>query len=169
MLVVLSTALVLLALEGGARLYGNVTNQGRGMTFDAELGWRPLPNVRKVGEVWGVSRPAVTNSRGWRDIEHPYEKAAGIRRAVAIGDSFTFGTNVDDGERFTDVLPRRIDHLEVVNLGVAGYGTDQELRVLEIEAFRYQPDVVIFTICVFNDLDDISYDRLYSWPKPNAV
>lgn len=136
------------------------------MAFDGELGWRPLPNVKKVGDVWGVSRPATTNSHGWRDIEHSYDKPPGMHRAIAIGDSFTFGTNVDDGERFTDLLPHRIDHLEVINLGVPGYGTDQELRLLETEGIRYKPDVVILTICVLNDLGDILHERLYSFPKP---
>ena len=71
-----------------------------------------------------------------------------------MGDSFTFGTDADDGERFTDLLPA-LAELEVVNLGVAGYGTDQELRVLEIEGLRYDPDIVILTVAVFNDLTDI--------------
>lgn len=166
-LAVLSLTVSLLALEGAARLYAARTYQGRGMTFDAELGWRPLPNVKKIGTVWGMTRPATTNAQGWRDREHNYERAAGIRRVVAIGDSFTFGVEVDDGERFTDLLPQRIERLEVVNLGVAGYGTGQELRLLETEGVRYRPDVVILTICVNNDFDDIAHERIYSWPKPS--
>ena len=67
LLAALSTVLTLLALEAGARLYGRLTHQGRGMTFDAELGWRPRPQVSKIGGVWGVKRPARTNARGWRD------------------------------------------------------------------------------------------------------
>lgn len=165
-LLVGSIALTLLVLEGAARVYASLTHQQRGMAFDPELGWRPIPNVRKLGGVWGATRPASTNSHGWRDAERTFEKSAGMRRAVVIGDSFTFGIDVDDGERFTDLLPHFVERLEVVNLGVAGYGTDQELRVLEIEAFRYDPDVIILTICVANDLDDIGYERLYSWPKP---
>jgi lysophospholipase L1-like esterase len=165
-MVPLSLVVTLLALEVAARVYAGLTSSERGMAFDPELGWRPLPNVKKVGGLWGVSRPASTNSHGWRDRERPYEKPAGVRRAVAIGDSFTFGADVDDGERFTDVLGRLVPGLDVVNLGVAGYGTDQQLRVLEMEAFRYQPDVLVLTVCVLNDLDDIGYERLYSFPKP---
>jgi hypothetical protein len=166
LLAILSAALTLLALEGGARVYGWLTDQGRGMTFDAELGWRPRPQVSKIGGVWGVKRPARTNARGWRDSDHSVARVPGIRRAVAVGDSFTFGTDVDDGERFTDLLPERIERLEVLNFGVPGYGTDQELRVLETGALAYQPDVVILQICVFNDLRDINHRWLYSWPKP---
>jgi hypothetical protein len=166
LLAALSTVLTLLALEAGARMYGRLTHQGRGMTFDAELGWRPRPQVSKIGGVWGVTRPARTNARGWRDSDHSVARVPGLRRAVAIGDSFTFGTDVDDGERFTDLLPKRIGRLEVLNFGVPGYGTDQELRVLETEALAYRPDVVMLQICVFNDLRDINHRWLYSWPKP---
>jgi hypothetical protein len=91
------------------------------MRFDAELGWRPLPNVKKVGDAWDVSRPAVTNSHGWRDGEHPYDKPPGFRRAVAIGDSFTFGMDVYDGEGFTDVLSHRVDPLECIGQQFFGH------------------------------------------------
>jgi lysophospholipase L1-like esterase len=165
-LVLVSTAATVLALEGAARLYAHLTKRERGMTFDAVLGWRPLPNVQKVGDVWGVTRPATTNTDGWRDREHPATKPPGTRRVVAIGDSFTFGVGVDDGERFTDLLARPADSLDVLNLGVAGYGPDQELRLLETHVARYGPDDVLLTIFVGNDLTDIRYDRLYSWPKP---
>jgi lysophospholipase L1-like esterase len=164
-LVCLSSVSTLVALEVGARLYAKATATERGMTFDPELGWRPRPFVTKFDSVWGATRPARTNSRGWRDRERTYEKPPGTLRAIALGDSYTFGTDADDGERFTDLLQNRTG-LEVVNLGVAGYGTDQELRVLEIEGVRYQPDIVILTVCVFNDLADIGHERLYSWPKP---
>jgi len=167
LLVIASIILSLLAVEGAVRVYARVTKQERGMTSDPELGWRPLPNVEKIGDIWGVSRPASTNSHGWRDRERTYAKRRGTLRAVAIGDSFTFGVGVDDGERFTDVLSAKMQQLEVVNLGVAGYGPDQELRALELYGVEYQPDLVFLTIFLGNDLADIRYERLYSWPKPH--
>lgn len=160
----LLTAVV--TLEAAARAVAWATQQERGMAFDDKLGWRPLPSVSKRGGVWGVTRPAATNALGWRDPERTYAKPRGVKRVVALGDSFTFGADVDDGERFTDQLRQRMPGLDVVNLGVAGYGTDQELLVLEHEAFRYEPDAIVLTVCVLNDLDDIGYERLYSYPKP---
>ena len=59
------------------------------MGYDPELGWRLLPDVEKRGPFWGVDEPARTNSRGWRDAEHPLAKPPGVRRIVALGDSFT--------------------------------------------------------------------------------
>src|SRR5262249_24805283 len=111
---ILSSLLMLLLLEGIARFYVTVARQPRGVRFDPEFGWRLLPNVRKTGWFWGQRRPAVTNGRGWRDAEHAYDKPPGVRRAVVVGDSVTFGILVDDGERFTDTLPAHFDRLEVI-------------------------------------------------------
>ena len=78
---------------------------------------------------------------------------AGSTRVVMLGDSIAFGTGVGDRETFShhlDALP----HLEVLNLGVDGYGTDQALIRLEREGLGYHPQVVILNFCVRNDYFD---------------
>jgi hypothetical protein len=61
-------------------------------------------------------------------------------RVVMLGDSITFGSAVRDEETFCALMTPRYD---VVNLGVEGYGTDQELLKLEREGLAYHPDVVV--------------------------
>ena len=136
------------------------------MGYDPELGWRLLPDVEKRGPFWGVDEPARTNSRGWRDAEHPLAKPPGVRRIVALGDSFTFGVDADYGERYTEVLERDVERCEVVNLGVNAFGTAQELRALEVYGLAYDPDVVVLVVFLGNDLDDIRTLRRGSWPSP---
>ena len=68
-----------------------------------------------------------------------------------LGDSITFGTRVRDFETFSYLLEHRSARYEVVNLAVEGYGTDQELLLLEDEGLRYHPDVVVLNVCVAND------------------
>jgi lysophospholipase L1-like esterase len=163
-----SCIVFLLVAEGGLRLAAHLASRERGQLFDPELGWRLAPNLRrKVGRYWSAHVPAWTNSRGWRDAETSFERQPGRQRIVALGDSFTFGVSVDYGERFTELLERSFPRLEVVNLGVNAYGTDQELRVLELEGVRYRPDVVILTTFLGNDLDDIRYERRFYWPRPH--
>jgi len=163
----LLAVIVMLALgEGGIRIIARAAHRERGMRFDAELGWRPRPNVNKTGQVWGLARPASSNAFGWRDQSRTFQKTVGRHRIVAIGDSMTFGVGVDDGERFTDVLERECGKAEVLNLGVPGYGPDQELRLVETEAFQYDPDVLLITVTLVNDFEDVRHDVLYSWPKP---
>src|SRR5262249_16763091 len=56
-----------------------------------------------------------------------------------LGDSITFGYGVRDGETFSAVLEALDPRLEVVDLGVQGYGTDQELLKLVRERPAYAP------------------------------
>jgi hypothetical protein len=85
-----------------------------------------------------------------------------------LGDSITFGTGVGDQETFSHLLDAS-PGLEVLNLGVDGYGTDQELIRLEREGLAWHPHVVILNFCVRNDyLDNALAVALYDGrsPKP---
>ena len=104
------------------------------------------PNILKSGFMWGGAQPSRINSHGWRDAERSFDKPAGVRRIVVLGDSFTFGVGVDAVERYTDVLEKMAgSNLEVLNLGMNAVGPDQELLVLETDGLRYAPD---FVVCV---------------------
>jgi hypothetical protein len=70
-----------------------------------------------------------------------------------LGDSITFGTGVGDEQTFSHLLDAR-PGLEVLNLGVDGYGTDQALIRLEREGLAYRPRVVVLNFCVRNDFFD---------------
>jgi hypothetical protein len=153
-------------LEGAARVYATVWGQERAIIYDAELGWHMLPHVHKISSFWGVNRPAVTNSHGWRDRERSYDRTPGVRRVVVLGDSMVFGLGVDDGERTTELLEQRCPGVEFINLGCCGYSADQYVRVLELEGFRYQPDAVILVLCMRNDVSCLVNEQQEWWPKP---
>jgi hypothetical protein len=167
--IALAALALLVALELGLRGAAALTGRARGVRFDADLGWRMLPGVEKHGRFWGRDEPARTSSRGWREEEFTERPAPGVRRVVALGDSFTFGVSVDRGERFTERLEELLEGVELLNLGVTAYGPDQELRLLEVEALRYRPEVVLMVLFLANDLDDVLYERKNQWPKPIYV
>jgi hypothetical protein len=79
-------------------------------------------------------------------------------RVLMLGDSITFGSGVRDEETFCALMAQRYD---VVNLGVEGYGTDQELLKLEREGLAYHPDVVVLNFTVANDIWNVA-----SAPRP---
>jgi hypothetical protein len=83
------------------------------------------------------------NDTGLRDTARTYERPAGIARVVAHGDSFTFGVGVPYGQRFTDVAERLLGDVEIVNMGVPGYGLDHVLLSQLAEGHRYAPDLVV--------------------------
>lgn len=157
--------LVLALLEASARVAAAALDKDRAHDFDPRLGWRMLPNVEKRGETWSATGLGRTNSRGWRDAERAEPKPAGVVRIAALGDSFTFGQGVDVDDRFTERIAAATG-AEVLNFGVCAYGTDQELLVYEVEARAFDPDVVLLTVFLGNDLDDIRLDRQSGWSKP---
>ncbi len=155
---------VVLGLEVSLRAAARLSGRTRGMTHDAVLGWRPLPGVVKSHGAWSGDEPGFTSSRGWRDGEHELALRPGARRIVALGDSFVFGSRVDYGARFTELLED--DSTEVINMGVSAWGTDQEVLAFELEGRSWRPDVVVLVVCVANDLDDLRCERKAGWPKP---
>ena len=118
--------------------------------YSEAYGWALRPHSRYVGR---GGETITVNARGYRGALHSDTPAPGATRVVMLGDSITFGTGVGDRETFSHLLDAS-PRLEVLNLGVDGYGTDQELIRLEREGLAYHPHVVILNFCVRNDYFD---------------
>jgi hypothetical protein len=121
--------------------------------FHPTLGWTLFENLRDVplGDI-----TVSSNAQGFRGVrEYPLAKGEGIRILV-IGDSYAFGECVSDNQTFAADLERLVDRSEVLNLGVHGYGTDQQLLRLQLDGLKYRPDVIVLA---FND-DNISRNAL---------
>jgi lysophospholipase L1-like esterase len=151
---VVAVLLVSGILEGAVRVYAHVTSRERLIVIDDVVGWRLAPNTRRRYDKETQPYFIATNSKGLRDVEHSYDKPAGVYRIVVIGDSFVFGAGgVEPARRFTDILQASTKNTEVINMGVPAYGTDQEYQYLAIEGLRYHPDLVI--VCAFyNDFSE---------------
>ena len=104
--------------------------------FDPELGWCPRPgqDLGLYVHDWAGCRIQLG--------ELAREKTPGVRRAVAVGCSFTQGAEVQGNETWSAVLDARRADLEVANLGVAGYGNDQALLRFRRDGARLAPDEV---------------------------
>ena len=176
-------ALSLLVVEGGARLWlgdefvpGIVTDAPMSVCVvrDPDLGWRCRPGFRMRAIGPSLNSPVfrysvALNRRGLRDVDHPYEKPHGTIRIACLGDSFVWGWGVDDGETFADRLERELGpEVEVVNLGVPGYSTDQELLCFLEEGKKYRPDLVLLGY-VLNDAEGNLRSANHGLPKPALV
>ncbi len=89
--------------------------------FDADLGWCPAPG--------SLHEQSSFDARGARMGRTPVPDARrpGVRRAVAVGCSFTFGAEVENSEAWPGLVDEARDDLEVLNLGYGAYGLDQAL------------------------------------------
>lgn len=124
--------------------------------YDPELGW-----VNRKGASGSINPPderlpptkILINAAGFRGREVQLPKPKRAKRILVLGDSNAFGYGVNEEERFSNLLEQRLAGYEVVNLGVFGYGTDQEAILLEREGLRFSPDLVILAF-IPGDLTD---------------
>jgi len=113
-----------------------------------------------------VPRPgsADVNAYGIRDHDYPLDKPPGVFRIVVLGDSFGYGlyVSIDDAfpklieKRLQTALPPGFDRLEVINLSVSGYDTEQEVEFFVQKGLRLSPDLVLVSF-VLNDFFDSSW------------
>ena len=101
-----------------------------------------------------------SNHLGFRDRDHALQKDPGTCRLLVLGDSLTMGLYIDRTEDvFTSVLERTLTErgkrVEVLNFGVSGYNTQQEVATLVEKGLAYAPDVVILAYCL-NDVEEMN-------------
>jgi len=130
------------------------------LTRHERLGSIPRPNMNGRTTFGGYERVVhiTTNSLGLRGPEIG-PKPAGVRRVLALGDSFTFGHAVEASEAWPAVLQELLDarggpRYEVVNAGIGGYGTAQQLLLYDELQSRVEPDLVVLGFAVVNDVLD---------------
>jgi hypothetical protein len=76
-----------------------------------------------------------------------------------LGDSVVFGSGLEAEERFSNRLGAALpDSVEVINAGVPGWGTDQELLFYETSLRSLEPDVVVLTFTANNDVVNNALD-----------
>jgi lysophospholipase L1-like esterase len=156
-LLAVSVGVALLLTEGALRLFYEVPPIWREPQIkhleSPLLGWVQPANSR----FYSIDAPASINSAGLRDDEIPREKPDGEVRILALGDSFTFALGV----RLEDIWPQQLERIlnerqapqrfQVINAGVAGYNTRQELIYLLHDGYGWDPDLIVVGF-YWNDL-----------------
>jgi len=116
-------------------------------TYHPVLGWYHQKGKKAILTKNGLEVEINTNSQGFRGRrEYQENKPQEIIRIVTLGDSFAFGFGVEDNETFSSILEERYDNLEVINLGVAGYGIDQMYLSFQSIGAKFHPDYVLVAI-----------------------
>ena len=128
-LLLVGTLLLLAVVAELALRFGLPLVKPRFTQVDQDLGWRHNPSVGMHGNREGHAFYLSYNNHGFRPPDRTFEKPADQRRIVVLGDSFVDGAEVGDDEVFTWKLNERLDGFEVINLGVYGYSTSQELLI----------------------------------------
>ncbi len=172
LLPVISIAVLFIVAETAIRVYhlvrwdipilapGSAAEPGgfAAITLDVELGWRATEDYQfsglvadSEGEQYPVSMSQ--DERGFRmfgDLESTKP------RLFVIGDSHTQAAGASDDRTYYAVVGEVLD-MEVFAYGTGGFGSLQELMVLEKYVDVVQPDLVVWQFSV-NDLVDNSPD-----------
>ena len=158
----------LILIEAGLRLYfckslvpPPATEEGLRIPHRTR-GWTLDPGKSAMQFTLDYVVNVQINSKGLRDVEHEYEPEPGTFRIVVLGDSFMEAYQVN----YEKSLPRLLNyglrdrHAEVVNLGVAGYGTYQEYLYLKEEGLKYKPKLVVLSFLPADDVTDNSKELI---------
>lgn len=99
------------------------------------------------------------------------KKPPGTFRILGVGDSITFGVGVRFEKIYLQQLEQMLNqregttHFEVINMGVSGYNTSQELVALKEKGLQYAPDLVLVGF-YWNDI--LGNEKPLSW-EPDFV
>lgn len=136
----------------GISYYEQAGDYMRDKLADDQLIFRHKPSWEtRYGEV-----RVIYNERGLRD-RPILPKEENEYRVLALGDSVTFGTGVDQDKTFSarlePLLQERLHRpVRVINSGVGGYNTVQEVAYFKRDGIALQPDLVMLTY-VQNDVE----------------
>jgi len=132
---------------------------------------RDYSELRKSGEFEYVFN---TNDEGLRYRTLPLANKTGEYRVFVVGDSFTEGVGVNDGERFTDLLERNFQlsgaPVLFINGGLAGTGPLEYGRMYLHVGRKYHPDallIAVFANDVTNTFAYLKKEWLYGNMSPD--
>lgn len=160
-LVTFGSVLALALAEAALRVAGisypvfEIYDAARGVSLrPGKEGW-----YRKEGEAH-----VRINSHGYRDLERTLAKPANVLRIAVLGDSFVEARQVALADTFVTRLGPALAscpalagrQVEVLNFGVSGYATTEELLTLRQHALRFAPDWVLLTLYPGNDVGENS-------------
>lgn len=113
----------------------------------------------------------TTNSLGFRG---PEPGPSDARPILFIGDSFTMGYGVNDGEEYPAVVRQALaerfgdERVPVINAGIGDVGTGRWVRFLRGQAVALDPGLVVLQICG-NDFEDNVREGLFRLTGDNSL
>jgi len=142
----------------------NAIEHGNLLEYDSLVGWRGIPN-KQIFFTTQNSRIIIKNNKyGFRDIEHSY--LPNLKPSIIfLGDSFTWGYEVEFNHMFVNLLRKQLPFYEIYNISHRGFGTDQELIVFKNIEIKNPLKWVILMFCE-NDVDDNNSNFRYKKYKP---
>jgi lysophospholipase L1-like esterase len=185
-LVAFGISLALVTAEICLRLLGlSYPTMTTFLSQDYHTGWAHKPGISFPNPLEGRRTRIIFNSFGMRDDrEYQIKKSPGVFRIAVLGDSFTEALQVAQKDDFVSIAELELSSCkalqgrkpQLLNFGVFGYGTAQELIQLRQRVVQWSPDLVVLQFYT-NDLADNnpatargSQSHSWAWgPRPYSL
>ena len=131
------------------------------------IGYEYVPGTRyTLPRPGGGTYTLNINAGGIRsDREYSLAKPPGVYRILVFGDSYAAGQYQSNEHRFSELMERRHPGLEVINFGLEGTGTDQQLLIFEEIGRRYEHDLIVLMPFLQNIRRNMVESRVSRDPK----
>jgi hypothetical protein len=127
---------------------------------DAAIDYRLAPGFDGRMETPEYSTWIHIDQAGLRDSREVGPKAAGERRVLILGDSFAMGHSVEEKQTLVRLVEDSLNAsagrpaFRLLNSGVPGYSTREELAYLRTRGLALEPDAIVLTFFIGNDVVD---------------
>ena len=125
--------------------------------FESAVGWKPKANLDVHSSFVAGVFHIKTDAQGWRGKTSVEES-----EVLIFGDSYVFGFAADEETLFTD-LNRQI---RMKGIGAPGYNMVQGLLWMKKLAPSMKGKLIVWFICVSNDLYDNLQFHMQKYPSP---
>ena len=161
-------------VEGMVRLMFSGPDTANMSQFHEERGWSLAPGDYMVKPPIGFGAFPITISElGLRSNGLP-AAPPNSPQLLVLGDSMTFARAVRTEKIFTRQLEERMEErfkvdVDVLNAGVPGYGTAQELLFMRelLQRHRVHPDLVVLVFFTNDILDNLCLSYVNLAPQPS--
>ena len=171
-LVLGSLVFSLAVLELGLRVSGMPLKEARVLCFDAILGNVYCPGIEAVlDNQYESTIPVRINRDGMADREYARTKPEGTVRIALLGDSVTASLYLSPELKFKSLWEKQLSSrlgrpVEVLNFGIDGTGTWEQLQLFHLRAREFHPDFVVLAFFWGNDVWNNEAARTKGGPNP---
>ncbi len=159
LLLVVTILGTLLVMEGALRFSGIARMTARFTCFHPVVGKVYCASTEGTFTKTTYSHHLVVNADGMVDREYPITKSEDALRVALLGDSFTVSEYLPSEDKFESLLERDLSQqtgkqVEILNFGISGGETWDQLQIFHLKAVKYQPDLTLLSLYWDNDIED---------------
>lgn len=171
LLLTVTVLVMLIVMEVALRVSGIARMTARFTCFHPVVGKVYCASAEGTYIKTTYTRHLAINTDGMVDREYPIIKPEGSLRVALLGDSFTASEYLPTEDKFEGLLEQALSEqlekpVEVLNFGISGSDTWNQLQIFHLKAARYRPDITFLALYWGNDIGDNIEELQSGNPNP---